>query len=260
MKIVKFSCFFFSDTCVFSPVLLKYQYLGGEHISDLQTIRDGFDFSGLLSILQSVIPSLICVTLHELSHGYVAYRLGDDTAKRAGRLTLNPLRHLDPIGLLMLAVFHFGWAKPVPVNMNRFKNPKKGMAITALAGPASNILISLVFLLLYGALFLPLQGSAVGRYVLETLQITAVLSLGFAVFNVLPVPPLDGSKVLFSVISDEAYGKLMHYERYGSIVLLVLVSTGILGRPLSAAVRFLYAQMIPIAQWALERVYTLFYM
>ena len=213
----------------------------------------------MLGILQSVIPALICITLHELSHGYVAYRLGDDTAKRAGRLSLNPLRHLDPMGMLMMVVFRFGWAKPVPVNMYRFKDPKRGMAVTALAGPVSNILISLVFLFLYGALYLPLQRSGVGLYVLEMLQVTAYLSLSFAVFNFLPIPPLDGSKVLFSVVSDEAYRKLMRYERYGSIALLLLVSTGILGRPLSTAVHFLYAHLIPVAQWSLKGVYSLFY-
>ena len=117
-------------------------------ISGLSSVWDGWDFSYLLSILLGVIPSLICITLHELSHGYVAYRLGDDTAKQAGRLTLNPIRHLDPVGLLMMLVFRVGWAKPVPVNMYRFKNPKRGMAITALAGPVSNVLITLVFLLL----------------------------------------------------------------------------------------------------------------
>ena len=206
-----------------------------------------------------MIPALICITLHELSHGLVAYRLGDDTAKRAGRLSLNPLRHLDPMGMLMMVVFRFGWAKPVPVNMYRFKDPKRGMAVTALAGPVSNILISLVFLFLYGTLYLPLQGSGFGMYVLEMLQITAYLSLSFAVFNFLPIPPLDGSKVLFSVVSDEAYRKLMRYERYGSIALLLLVSTGILGRPLSTAVHFLYAHLIPVAQWSLEGVYSLFY-
>ena len=131
-------------------------------ISGLSSVWDGWDFSYLLSILLGVIPSLICITLHELSHGYVAYRLGDDTAKRAGRLTLNPIRHLDPVGLLMMLVFRVGWAKPVPVNMYRFKNPKRGMAITALAGPVSNVLITLVFLLLYGALYVPLRGSSVG--------------------------------------------------------------------------------------------------
>lgn len=206
-----------------------------------------------------MVPALICITLHELSHGLVAYSLGDDTAKRAGRLSLNPLRHLDPMGMLMMVVFRFGWAKPVPVNMYRFKDPKRGMAITALAGPVSNILISLVFLFLYGALYLPLQSSSFGMYLLEMLQITAYLSLSFAVFNFLPIPPLDGSKVLFSVVSDETYMKLMRYERYGSIALLLLVSTGILGKPLSAAVRFLYAHMIPVAQWSLQGVYSLFY-
>ena len=206
-----------------------------------------------------MIPALICITLHELSHGFVAYMLGDDTAKRAGRLSLNPLHHLDPMGMLMMVVFRFGWAKPVPVNMYRFKDPKRGMAVTALAGPISNVLISLVFLFLYGALYLPLQGSGFGVYVLEMLQITAYLSLSFAVFNFLPIPPLDGSKVLFSVVSDEAYRKLMRYERYGSIALLILVSTGILGRPLSTAVHFLYAHLIPVAQWSLKGVYSLFY-
>lgn len=206
-----------------------------------------------------MIPALICITLHELSHGFVAYKLGDDTAKRAGRLSLNPLRHLDPMGMLMMVIFRFGWAKPVPVNMYRFKDPKRGMAVTALAGPVSNILISLVFLFLYGALYLPLQRSGAGLYVLEMLQVTAYLSLSFAVFNFLPIPPLDGSKVLFSVVSDEAYRKLMRYERYGSIALLLLVSTGILGRPLSTAVHFLYAHLIPVAQWSLKGVYSLFY-
>ena len=96
--------------------------MGERTIGTLRTIWDGFDFTYLVSILLGIIPSLLCITLHELSHGYVAYLLGDDTAKRAGRLTLNPLKHLDPIGLLMMLVFRFGWAKPVPVNMMRFKS------------------------------------------------------------------------------------------------------------------------------------------
>ena len=131
--------------------------MGERTIGTLRTIWDGFDFTYLVSILLGVIPSLLCITLHELSHGYVAYLLGDDTAKRAGRLTLNPLKHLDPIGLLMMLVFRFGWAKPVPVNMMRFKHPKRGMAVTALAGPASNFLITVVFLFLYGFLLAPMN-------------------------------------------------------------------------------------------------------
>lgn len=228
-------------------------------ISDLEIIKNGFDFSYLLGILQSVIPSLICITLHELSHGLVAYRLGDDTAKRAGRLTLNPLKHLDPIGLLMMVTVHFGYAKPVPVNMNKFKNPKRDMAITALAGPVSNVVITLVFLLLYGLLYLPLQGSAVGEYLLDMLDLTAYISIGYAIFNILPIPPLDGSKVLFSVLDEESYRKLMRYERYGGLILMALVWSGVLGTPLSTAIRWVYMHLFPLAQGACNLVFKLFY-
>ena len=180
-------------------------------LSALQEIWEGFDFSPVLSVLLSVIPSLVCITLHELSHGLVAYALGDDTAKRAGRLTLNPIRHLDWMGLVMMVVAHVGWARPVPVNMMNFRDPKRGMAVTALAGPVSNVLITCVFFFLYGLLFLPftISGSAAADYLLEMIELTAVISMGYAVFNLIPIPPLDGSKVLFSLTSDEAYYKLM---------------------------------------------------
>ncbi len=231
-------------------------------VSDINAVReiwDGFDFTYILGLLQGIIPSLLCITLHELSHGYVAYRLGDDTAKRAGRLTLNPIKHLDPMGLLMMLVFHVGWAKPVPVNMMRFKNPKQGMAITALAGPVSNLIITAVFLFLYGAAYFFLGTSAVGSYLLQMLALTAYMSLGLAVFNLLPVPPLDGSKVLFSLMSNESYYKLMRYERYGSIVMLLLVASGALGRPLSALISAVFDALFPIAQWAAELALHLFF-
>ena len=122
-------------------------------MNTLQSIWYGLDWSYLLNIVLSVVPALLCITFHEVSHGWVAYRLGDPTAKNAGRLTLNPLKHIDMMGLLMMVVFKFGWAKPVPVNMMRFRNPKRGMALTALAGPASNVLLALVFLFLYGLLY-----------------------------------------------------------------------------------------------------------
>lgn len=218
----------------------------------LQSIWRGLDWSVLTSLLLSVVPALICITLHELAHGYVAYRLGDDTAKRAGRLTLNPLRHIDIMGLLMMIVFKFGWAKPVPVNMWKFKNPKKGMAITAAAGPIANLLIALVFLFLYGFLFALLHRP--GRslnWLLEMLYITAYLSIALAIFNIIPIPPLDGSKVLFSCISDRSYTKLMYYERYGMIILLVLVL--LLSRtsldPLSRAAYWVMDKLFFAADW-----------
>lgn len=228
-------------------------------IDALRSIWDGFDFSYLLSIILGLVPALLCVTLHEFSHGYAAYKLGDDTAKRAGRLTLNPLRSLDPLGLVMLLVFHFGWAKPVPVNMFRFKTPKRGMALTALAGPMCNLVLAVVFMFFYGLAFIPLGQSAVGGYFLEMIQITAVISLGYAVFNLIPISPLDGSKVLYAFMRDEAYYKLMRYEKYGSIVLFALVATGVLGRPLSTAVNWLYARLVPVAQAGCDLVYYLFY-
>ena len=232
----------------------KIFYVEVSGISTLQSIVDGFDFSYLLGILMGVIPALICITLHELSHGLAAFALGDDTARRTGRLSLNPLKHLDPMGLLMMVVFHVGWAKPVPVNMYRFKNPRRGMALTAAAGPLSNIVISIVFLFLYGLFYLPLGKSQVGTYILSMLELTAYISIGLAVFNLLPVPPLDGSKLVFSLISEENYRKLMHYERYGSVLMFVLVASGVLGKPLSALISAVYSFLVPVAQFGLDIV------
>ena len=223
-------------------------------MSAWQSILHGFDFNYLLSLVLGVLPSLLCITLHELSHGLVAFRLGDDTARRAGRLTLNPLKHLDPMGLLMMLVFHFGWAKPVPVNMMKFRNPKRGMAVTALAGPACNLLITAVFLFLYGLLLRPLSGNTAGKTVLELLELTAYISLGYCVFNLIPIPPLDGSKILFSILPDRSYWNLMRYERYGSLALIVLVWTGLLGKPLSRLIHTAFELVFPIAGLAFHLV------
>ena len=215
-------------------------------------IWNGLNWNVLYSLLAAVIPSLLCITLHELAHGWVAYRMGDSTAKNLGRLTLNPLKHIDPIGLVMMVALRFGWAKPVPVDMRNFENPKRGMAVTALAGPLCNLLLSCVLLLVYGLIFLPLSraGGAFAELVLNTVSTASYLSLALAVFNIIPVPPLDGAKVVFSLLSEEKYFKLMRYERYGMYLLVLLMVTGVLRAPLAGVTEFLYGKLFGIAELA----------
>lgn len=224
-------------------------------------VMRNLDWSVATDMLMSVIPALVCITLHEISHGYVAYKLGDNTAKNMGRLTLNPIKHIDIVGLIMMVVFKFGWAKPVPVDMRNFKHPKRDMAITALAGPVSNLLICCVVLFIYGIIFLPckLSGGEFWGDVLDMVYITSYLSIALAIFNIIPVPPLDGSKVLFSLMSDEAYFKLMRYERYGMLILLVLVATNILGQPLQTVTEAAFKFLLPFAEWGYDLSCILFY-
>lgn len=224
-------------------------------------ILNNLDWSVLLNMLMSVIPALICITLHELSHGFIAYKLGDDTAKRMGRLTLNPIKHIDIMGLIMMIAFKFGWAKPVPVNMFNFENPKRGMAVTALAGPVANVIICCIMLFIYGLVYIPLSeaGTAFAEAVLETVYVTAYLSLALAIFNIIPIPPLDGSKILFSIMSDESYLKLMRFERYGMIVLLILLATDILGNPLQSVTSFIFEKTFNIAEWGFDIMKAIMY-
>ncbi len=212
-------------------------------------------FGGLLSTLVVVAASLLCITVHETCHGLAAYRLGDPTAKNAGRLTLNPLRHVDLMGLVMMAIVKFGWAKPVPIDMRYFKNPKAGMALTAAAGPASNVLLALAALLLRSILLFFAIGnpdSALWYYLVLFTEYVAVISAGLAVFNLFPIPPLDGSKVLFSVLSDSAYYQLMRYERYGMLLLMALLLTGVLDGPLYFLRDGLLDGLQAISLWPLE--------
>lgn len=204
----------------------------------MEEIRAWFaqlQFDRLLVPLITVASCLLCITFHEMCHGLTAYFLGDPTAKRAGRLTLNPLKHIDLMGLVMLATVRFGWARPVPVDMRRFRHPKAGMAITALAGPVSNLFLSAVAMLAYAVAEFYYQYTAnqILDYVSLFFLYTASLSVGLAVFNLLPVPPLDGSKILFALLPDQYYLWLMRYERYGSVVLVALLLLGILDTPLS---------------------------
>ena len=193
------------------------------------------DLTVLLDLLLIAAASILCITVHETCHGLVALWFGDDTAKRQGRLSLNPLRHVDLLGLVMLTFLRFGWAKPVPVDMRKFRNPKMGMVLSALAGPLSNVLLALLALLLRVVLIalLILNGNAkVILYICAFLEYTAVISAGLAVFNLIPIPPLDGSKVLFAVLPDRWYIQLMRYEKYGMLLLAALLLLNVLDVPL----------------------------
>ena len=215
-------------------------------MGEFANIWQNMDWLEPVRMLLSVIPILICITIHELAHGLTAYALGDDTAKRMGRLTLNPLRHIDLVGFLMLLVVRFGWAKPVPVNMLNFKRPKLGMAITALAGPVSNFLLAALILLFQVPMTpLLLQGSGVGFHVAGTLQTTAIISIFLGIFNLLPIPPLDGSKILFSFLRDTRYNWLMRYERYGMFLIFALILSGVITGPL-------WDVMVAVYEWIAE--------
>lgn len=207
----------------------------------LSDLWNSLDFSAMLSALMRLLAVFLCLTVHETCHGLAAYALGDPTAKREHRLSLNPLHHIDWVGLVCMLVLGFGWAKPVPVDMRYFKKPKQGMALTALAGPASNFLLA--FLLLLAAQLTAEHAVAAGA-LNETwfmfLLNTASLSVGLGLFNLVPIPPLDGSKVLAVLLPDRAYNWLMRYERFGMLVLLAVISVGIGSNALDSAIRWVF--------------------
>ena len=189
----------------------------------LQNLFHALDFTSLGSAALRADAVLLCLSVHETCHGLAALALGDPTAKARHRLSLNPLRHIDWLGLAMMFVAGFGWAKPVPVNPNYFKKPKQGMAVTALAGPASNFLLALLAMLISRLIYLYAPYNPVWQTVFDfCLYTVAPLSIGLGLFNLLPLPPLDGSKVLAMFPPDRAYAVWMRYERYGMLVLLVL--------------------------------------
>lgn len=196
---------------------------------------------GILDLLITLFCVLISLTVHEFSHGYMAYLRGDKTSKYTGRLSLNPINHIDPIGALCLFLFGFGWAKPVMVNPNNFKRKtiKLDMVLTSLAGPLSNFVLAFVSVFIMVAVAMFSEGFIInggdimyydgvaGKYILLVIRILSTLTmmnLGLGVFNLIPIPPLDGSKILSALLPTRIYFKMLEYERFGFIALIILIN------------------------------------
>jgi len=185
----------------------------------------------LVNLLIRAVVTLLAISVHEMCHGYASYFLGDKTAKAMGRLSLNPLRHLDPVGALCLLFFGFGWAKPVMINTMYFKKPKRDMALTALAGPVSNFIVaflSVVILKLITLTPLVYTGGFFAELLVNFLMVSISLNVGLGTFNLIPIPPLDGSKIFLSFLPPRLYYDIMRYEHLGWIVLVVALSLGVL--------------------------------
>lgn len=173
----------------------------------------------ITQLLLTALAALVALTIHEFAHGYVAYKLGDYTAKASGRLSLNPMHHLDPFGTLCMIFFHFGWAKPVPINPRNFKNPRRGFAITALAGPLVNLVVGFFAAFFYLLCLTTLKDT--GNAFFNNLQINTLMfilyffsiNIGLGIFNLIPIPPFDGSRILNVALPERLYFKVMKYER-----------------------------------------------
>lgn len=207
-----------------------------------------FDIAQALRLLAiAFVPALLGIILHEVAHGWMAGRCGDPTARQMGRLTLNPLPHIDPVGLVVFGLtsltgaFVFGWAKPVPVDPRHFRAPARDMMLVALAGPMTNFLLAVVFgLALWGCVhllpFAQWRTNSVYIFALSTLQAGVVINFGLGWLNLLPIPPLDGSKILAYFLPGEWAWRYMNLGRYGFVILLVLLVTDVLGKLLGPLV------------------------
>ncbi len=205
----------------------------------------------IMYILSILLTVFLVLPLHECAHGFVAHKLGDDTAKREGRITLNPLVHIDYMGAALMLLIGFGWAKPVPVDARKFKNPKVGMALSALAGPVSNLIAAIVAGLIQNALILmvykqvlpigpQIAGNSLMAYVVIFFEFLITVNIGLAVFNFLPIPPLDGSKIMMAFLPDKAIIWIYQREQYISIALFVIIMMGGFNGILGAADNIFY--------------------
>lgn len=199
-------------------------------------MRNGLSIELVINLCVRVFIIFCVLPIHEYAHGFVANKLGDNTAQLKGRLTLNPLAHVDPMGALMVLLVGFGYAKPVPVNIGRFKRGKRKqyMALTAFAGPVSNLIMATIFTFLYCLIYYKfLYTSEAMVYVALFFSVAAQINISLAVFNLLPIPPLDGSRILNAFLPDRIYYKIMQYERYIVLIVFALILMNVLDTPIA---------------------------
>lgn len=220
----------------------------------ISSLRSGAEPRDVVpGIIFTVIVVLFSLSFHEMAHAWTSNKMGDPTAKNLGRVTLDPTKHLDPIGTISMLLFGFGWAKPVPVNSRYYKKPSRGMAITAAAGPISNLILSFVSLLILEIIFAVCQpalvfcyygfkadvimdlsiGVKIASLIGQLLYYCHIMNLYLAIFNLIPIPPLDGSRILFMFLPDRIYFGIMKYERIIMLIMMAALWTGVLSAPLS---------------------------
>lgn len=223
-------------------------------------LRNGFSIETIMNLMARVFVVFCTLPIHEYAHALVATKLGDDTPRLKGRLTLAPLAHIDLIGALMIFLVGFGYAKPVPVNPRRFNrkvNMRTGMALTALAGPVANIIMAFIFMLLSNgaAVAVSMTGSLLGQIVMYFFYFAAQVNVSLAVFNLLPIPPLDGSRIVSVLIPSKYYYKIIQYERYIMIGIFVLIFIGVLDIPLA----FLTSKLMSLISFITELPFNLLF-